>query len=70
MFLNCTFHKTERETLINSIKCFLQTPITEFTEKELFIAIMKMKFPEALNAIGKYIYVGFNRRRNFSTLTS
>jgi len=67
--LNCTFHKKEREALIKSIEYFLETPISDLSDRDLFITIMTIKFPEALNAIGKYLYIGFNRRRNSSIVT-
>ena len=70
MLLKCTFHKTERENLNLCIQHYLQRPISEFTDQELFCKVMKMKCPEVLNAIGKYLYTGFSRRKTLSSITT
>ena len=67
MLLKCTFHNNERENLMLFVQHSLQSPISELTDHDLFCKIMEMKCPNFLNALGKYLSLGFSRR---TTLTS
>ena len=69
MLLNCTFHKIERANLFKSKQHFFLQSVSELCDKDLFCAIMNMKNPVPLFALGKYLHTGFNRRNNLSQNT-
>lgn len=69
MLLKCTIHNPERDILIQSIQYLLQRPIYEFTDQDLCCKIMGIKCADGLNAIGKYLYTGFSRRKNSISIT-
>ena len=66
MLLKCTFHNSDRKILFQNIQPFLQYPISEYNDLDLFCSVMKLKYPESLIAIGKYLYTGFTQRKNTS----
>ena len=66
MLLKCTFHISERKILFQNLQPFLQDSISEYSDHDLFCTIMELKYPDAINTLGKYLYTGFTRRKNIS----
>ena len=64
MLIECDFHSRERDTLFQTLQPFLHNPSSEYTNKEIFCEILKLKCPEGLNALGRYLFNGFSRRKN------
>ena len=64
MLISCTFHDAERNTLFKNIQPFLEFQISDYSEPDLFFIIMNLKQPQALHALGNYLFTGFNRRKN------
>ena len=64
MLLDCTFHNSEREVLLDLV----QIHRNDYNRFDYFCKIMQNKCPTIVNALGKYISTGFRRRQAASVL--
>ena len=62
MLLKCPFHITERANLLESLQQFFQHSPPDYDENT-FSLIMQNKNSDIINALGKYLSVGFFRRK-------
>ena len=70
MLLRCPFNNPEREILIQSIQSLIQYPISVYNDKDLFSKIMTITCPKGLNSLGKYLHMGFSRRKQYQDNTT
>ena len=59
MLLDCTFHNTERKSLLDSIHAYQPSN----NNNTFFYEIMQNKSPDFIEALGKYLSTGFRRRK-------
>ena len=62
MLLYCPFHNEERTLFLQYIQNFTEHSIS-VNNRDLFVIIMQSRCPDMVNALGKYLSVGFLRRK-------
>ena len=58
--LDCNFHSTERSVFLNTASNII--PFSNVTKHDIFAKIMSCNSPILLNALGKFVYNGFQKR--------